>query len=140
LKGAYIIQCDAVQKDAEGRVTELHCTYFPESRSGSDTSGLKAKGVLHWVSVAHAVDGEVRLYDKLFTDPEPTNHEGRDYLEFFNPDSLKVISQAKLEPSLAQAKAGEGFQFLRMGYFCADEDSSQEHPVFNLTVGLKDSK
>ncbi len=140
LKGAYIIQCDAVQKDpATGQITELHCTYFPDSRSGSDTSGLKAKGVLHWVSIAQAVDGEVRMYDKLFTDPEPTNHEDRDYLEFVNPDSLKVIPNAKLEPSLAQAKTGDSFQFLRMGYFCADQDSTPERPVFNLTVGLKDS-
>ncbi len=140
LKGAYIIQCDAVQKDPiTGQITELHCTYFPDSRSGSDTSGLKAKGVLHWVSIDQAVDGEVRMYDKLFTDPEPTNHEDRDYLEFVNPDSLKVIPNAKLEPSLAQAKAGDSFQFLRMGYFCADQDSTPERPVFNLTVGLKDS-
>jgi glutaminyl-tRNA synthetase len=139
LKGAYIIQCDAVQKDpATGQITELHCTYFPESRSGSDTSGLKAKGVLHWVSAAQAIDGEVRMYDKLFTDPEPTNHEDRDYLEFINPDSLKVIANAKLEPSLAEAKAGDSFQFLRMGYFCADQETVSGKPVFNLTVGLKD--
>ena len=138
LKGAYIIQCDVVLKDENDQITQLFCTYFPESRSGSDTSGLKAKGVLHWVSAAEAIDGEVRMYDKLFTDPEPTNHEDRDYLEFVNPDSLKVIPNAKLEPSLANAKAGDSFQFLRMGYFCADQDSTPEHPVFNLTVGLKD--
>ena len=138
LKGAYIIQCDVVLKDENDQITQLFCTYFPDSRSGSDTSGLKAKGVLHWVSAAQAIDGEVRMYDKLFTDPEPTNHEDRDYLEFVNPDSLKVIPNAKLEPSLANAKAGDSFQFLRMGYFCADRDSTVEHPVFNLTVGLKD--
>ncbi|MDX2072548.1 MAG: glutamine--tRNA ligase/YqeY domain fusion protein [Haliscomenobacter sp.] len=139
LKGAYIIQCDVVLKDENEQVSQLFCTYFPESRSGSDTSGLKAKGVLHWVSAAEAIDGEVRMYDKLFTDPEPTNHEDRDYLEFVNPDSLKVIPNAKLEPSLANAQAGDSFQFLRMGYFCADQDTTPEHPVFNLTVGLKDS-
>lgn len=138
LKGAYIIQCDVVLKDENDQITQLFCTYFPESRSGSDTSGLKAKGVLHWVSAAEAIDGEVRMYDKLFTDPEPTNHEDRDYLEFVNPNSLKVIPNAKLEPSLANAKAGDSFQFLRMGYFCADQDTTPEHPVFNLTVGLKD--
>ncbi len=138
LKGAYIIQCDVVLKDENDQITQLFCTYFPDSRSGSDTSGLKAKGVLHWVSAAQAIDGEVRMYDKLFTDPEPTNHEDRDYLEFVNPDSLKVIPNAKLEPSLAQANAGDSFQFLRMGYFCADQDTTAEHPVFNLTVGLKD--
>ena len=139
LKGAYIIRCDVVLKDENDQITQLFCTYFPDSRSGSDTSGLKAKGVLHWVSAAQAIDGEVRMYDKLFTDPEPTNHEDHDYLEFVNPDSLKVIPNAKLEPSLAQAKAGDSFQFLRMGYFCADQDSTPERPVFNLTVGLKDS-
>lgn len=140
LKSAYIIRCDAVVKDEHtGIVQELHCTYFPESRSGADTSGLKAKGVLHWVSAAHAISAEVRLYDYLFTDPTPTEHEGRDYLEFLNPESLVVIPDAKVEASLRDAKPGAPFQFLRKGYFCADEETTEEKPVFNLTVNLKDA-
>lgn len=140
LKSAYIIRCDAVVKDEQtGVVQELHCTYFPESRSGADTSGLKAKGVLHWVSAPHAISAEVRLYDYLFTDPTPTEHEGKDYLEFLNPESLVVVPDAKVEASLRDAKPGAPFQFLRKGYFCADEASTEAKPVFNLTVNLKDA-
>lgn len=140
LKSAYIIRCDEVLKDPQsGEVTELRCTYFPESRSGNDTSGLKAKGVLHWVSAPHAIDAEVRLYDRLFTDPTPTEHEGKDYLEFFNPHSLEIVPNAKVEPGLKDAVPGQSYQFLRKGYFCADEDSTPSKPIFNLTVTLKDT-
>lgn len=139
LKAAYIIQCNEIIKDNSGNITELHCTYIPESRSGSDTSGLKVKGTIHWVSAQHALEAEVRLYDRLFTDPEPTNHEDRDYLEFFNQDSLKILEKAYVEPSLKEAKPQAQFQFIRKGYFCADSDATSEKPVFNLTVNLKDS-
>ncbi len=139
LKGAYIIQCNEVVKNDNGDIIELHCTYVPESRSGSDTSGLKVKGTIHWVSAKHALEAEVRLYDRLFTDPEPTSHENRDFLEFVNPDSLQIIEKAYVEPSLQSAAPGTQFQFMRKGYFCVDTDSTAEKPVFNLTVNLKDS-
>lgn len=139
LKGAYIIQCNEVLKDSNGNITELRCTYVPESRSGSDTSGLKVKGTIHWVSAPHALQAEVRMYDRLFTDPEPTEHEDKDYLEFFNPESLSVLDRVYVEPSLKDAKPQTQVQFMRKGYFCVDEDTSAEKPVFNLTVTLKDS-
>ncbi len=139
LKGAYIIQCNEVVKNNNGDIIELHCTYVPESRSGSDTSGLKVKGTIHWVSAKQALEAEVRLYDRLFTDPEPTSHEDRDFLEFVNPDSLQIIEKAYVEPSLQSAAPGTQFQFMRKGYFCVDTDSTAEKPVFNLTVNLKDS-
>ena len=100
---------------------------------------MKAKGVLHWVSIAHAHPVEVRLYDRLFTDPEPTSHEGKDYLAFLNPDSLKMIEKAYAEPSLKSAKAGDQFQFMRKGYYAVDTNSTDDKLVFNLTVTLKDS-
>ncbi|MCB9080395.1 MAG: glutamine--tRNA ligase/YqeY domain fusion protein [Lewinellaceae bacterium] len=140
LKGAYIIQCDQVVKDpASGEIQELHCSYFPDSRSGSDTSGLKAKGTLHWVSASHAIPAEIRMYDRLFAVPDPTAEEFSDITEALNPNSLQIISQAYLEPSLAEAKPGDQFQFMRKGYFCVDPDSQPGKPVFNLTVGLKDT-
>ncbi|MCH2081764.1 MAG: glutamine--tRNA ligase/YqeY domain fusion protein [Saprospiraceae bacterium] len=140
LKGAYILHCEGFKKnEATGEVEEVHCTYYEDSRSGSDTSGVKAKGVLHWVSIAHAHPVEVRLYDRLFTDPEPTNHEGKDYLAFLNPDSLKMIEKAYAEPSLKSAKAGDQFQFMRKGYYAVDTDSTDDKLIFNLTVTLKDS-
>lgn len=140
LKSAFIIRCDDVVKDpASGEITELRCSYVPESRSGSDTSGLKVRGVIHWVSALHAVPVEVRLYDRLFTDPTPTEHEGRDFLEFVNPHSLDIVERAMAEPSLAEARSGDQFQFLRKGYFSVDYDSTPEKPVFNLTVNLKDA-
>ena len=107
--------------------------------SGEDTSGIKAKGTLHWVSVPHAIEVNVQLYDRLFTDPQPDSHEGKDFMEFFNHDSLKVIEKAYVEPSLADAKPGQQFQFLRMGYFCVDTDSSAGKLIFNRTVTLKDT-
>jgi glutaminyl-tRNA synthetase len=139
LKGAFIIQCDEVVKDADGNPVELRCTFFENSRSGHDTSGLKTKGVLHWVSASHAVEAEVRLYDRLFSDPAPDQHEGKDFMEFLNPDSLKVLPNAKLEPFLAEAAIGQSYQFLRLGYFTPDLDSTIRKIVFNRTVTLKDA-
>ncbi|MCB9292357.1 MAG: glutamine--tRNA ligase/YqeY domain fusion protein [Lewinellaceae bacterium] len=140
LKAGYILRCEGFEKDpATGEVAEVRCTYYPDSKSGEDTSGIKAKGTLHWVSVAHALEAEVRLYDRLFADPQPDNHEDKDYLEFFNEDSLQVVEKAYIEPSLAQAKPGDTFQFLRLGYFSADPDSTEQKPVFNRTVTLKDT-
>lgn len=139
LKAAYIIKCDEVIKDNNGNIIELRCSYIPESRSGSDTSGLKVKGTIHWVSAPHARTAEVRLYDRLFTDPEPTNHEDKDFLEFFNQESLKVIENAYVEPTLTSVEPGTQFQFIRKGYFTVDPDSTDEKLVFNLTVNLKDS-
>ncbi|MEZ4684927.1 MAG: glutamine--tRNA ligase/YqeY domain fusion protein [Bacteroidia bacterium] len=138
LKGAYIITCDDYIKDAEGNVTELHCRYYPDSKSGSDTSGIKAKGVLHFVSAAHAVPAEVRLYDRLFSDPEPEGHEGKTYIDFLNPESLVTI-EALVEPSLKDVEPGTRLQFMRKGYFCVDPDSKPGALVFNRTVTLKDA-
>ncbi len=138
LKGAYIIHCDEVLKDADGNVSELKCSYYPDSRSGSDTSGLKVKGTIHFVSAPHAIAAEVRQYGRLFTDPQPDSHEGVDFLEFYNTDSLQT-GTAYVEPSLKTAKPGDRFQFMRKGYFCMDPDSTAAKPVFNMTVGLKDA-
>lgn len=138
LKAAYIITCDEVVKNDAGEVVQLNCSYYPDSRSGNDTSGIKAKGVIHWVSVAQALEAEARIYDRLFTDPEPTEHEGQDYLEFYNTESLKVTT-AYCEPSLASALPGQQFQFMRKGYFAVDTDSTPGKPIFNLTVNLKDT-
>lgn len=138
LKGAYILHIEGHEEDADGNVTQINATYYPESRSGSDTSGVKAKGTLHWADVATAIDVEVRQYEKLFTDPTPMDHEDKDFLEFINPDSLKTIT-VKGEPALAKAEAGTTYQFLRKGYFTVDEDSTAEQMVFNLTCGLKSS-
>ena len=138
LKNAYIIQCDSFVKDATGRVSEIHCTYIPESKSGSDTSGIHVKGTIHWVSVAGAKTAEIRLYDRLFRVEDPSNEEG-DFKEYINPDSLSVIKNAFIEPDLANAKPGFGYQFIRKGYFSLDIDSSPDHLVFNRTVTLKDA-
>jgi len=140
LKNAYILHCDDFVRDEKnGEILEVHCSFYPDSRSGSDTSGIKAKGTLHWVSIPHAVEVEVRLYDRLFTDETPASHEDREFLEFFNPDSLQVLKKAFVEPSLESAKPGDRFQFMRMGYFCVDRDSSKEKMVFNRTLSLRDT-
>lgn len=140
LKGAYIIKCDDVIKNKEtGEVLEVVCSYFPESKSGQDTSGLKVKGTLHWVEASHAVTAEIRDYERLFTVPEPTAEEDIDFLHFVNKESLKINTSAKVEPSLLSAAAGQTYQFLRQGYYCKDKDSTGDVPVFNRTVGLKDS-
>ncbi len=138
LKGAYIIKCDEVVKDEAGKVIQLNCTHIPESKSGSDTTGINVKGTLHWVSVAHAVTAEVRLYDRLFRVEDPSSEEG-DFKEYINPDSLKIVEAAYAEPAMLGAKFDERYQFLRKGYFCLDKDSSEDKIVFNRTVGLKDT-
>lgn len=138
LKSAYIIRCDEVIKDEKGEVTELHCTYIPESRSGQDTSGIHVKGTLHWVNAKTAVSVEVREYDRLFKVEDPADEEG-DFKDYINPDSLQIIKNAKAEPALASARFEERYQFLRKGYFCLDKDSGTSGMVFNRTVTLKDS-
>ncbi len=138
LKGAYIIKCEDYKKDENGRITEIFCTYDPETKSGSG-SQRKVKGTLHWVSVKHALDAEVRLYDRLFSDEDPAGHKDRDFKEFLNPESLKILTECKLEPSLKNVQAGDKFQFQRIGYFCVDKESRPEHLVFNRTVALRDS-
>lgn len=138
LKSAYIIRCDEVIKDDNGEVLELRCTYFPESKSGSDTSGISVKGTLHWVSKAEAVPVELRLYDRLFSVEDPTDSEG-DFKSFLNPESLQVVKTAYAEPALTTAALSDRFQFLRLGYFVLDKDSASEKLVFNKTVGLKDA-
>lgn len=140
LKGAYIIKCEDVVKDAQGNITEIRCTYDPETLSGMPGSMRKVKGTLHWVSVAHAVDAEARLYDRLFAVENPAAETEKDFRELLNPDSLKVVEGIKIEPFLAeQAKAGAKFQFQRIGYFTPDKDSTPGRLIFNRTIGLKDS-
>jgi glutaminyl-tRNA synthetase len=140
LRYAYIIKCVSVVKDDTGEITEIHCTYDPETRSGGPAAGRKVKATIHWVSVEQAVTAEVRLYDHLFTKPTPDNVEdGEAFTDYLNPHSLQVLTDCKVEPSLAQAEAGSRFQFERQGYFCVDTaDSSPGHPVFNRTVTLRD--
>lgn len=138
LKSAYIIRCDEVIKDDTGNVTEIRCTYIPESKSGSDTSGINVKGTLHWVSVKHAITAELRLYDRLFKVEDPSSEEG-DFKDYINTDSLHTVSAVYAEPALAKAKFEEGYQFIRKGYFVLDKDSSTSGMVFNRTVGLKDA-
>lgn len=139
LKNAFIVECQEAIKDAAGNITEIHCTYFKDSKSGQDTSGIKAKGTIHWVSIEHAIKAEVRNYDKLFTVPQPTKEEDRDFLEFFNTASLSSNENAFVEPSLLEAENGTVFQFMRKGYYAVDETSSPEKLVFNRTCTLKDS-
>ncbi len=137
LKGAYIIQCDEAIKDANGQVTELKCTYFPDSKSGQDNSGIKVRGVLHWVSVPHAYEGEVRLYDRLFK-VENVGASDLPIEDIINPNSLVVIPNAKMEPALRHASTDTYYQFMRKGYFFLDPDSTADKKVFNRTVTLKD--
>ena len=139
LKGAYIIKGESVEKDAEGNVTVIHCTYDPDSRSGSEASNRKVKGTLHWVAVDDAVDAEVRLYDRLFFDEDPAGHKDVDFKEFINKDSLQVLSGCKLESALKDVKPLDRFQFQRIGYFCVDKDSKPGALVFNRTVSLKET-
>jgi len=141
LRYGYFVTCTHVVKDGNGAVVEIHCAYDPATRGGnSPPDGRKVKATIHWVSTAHAIDGEVRLYDKLFTKPDPSRvEEGQDFTANLNPNSLEVISSAKLEPSLAAAAAGARYQFERLGYFCVDPDSAPGKLVFNRTVALKDT-
>lgn len=140
LKNAYIIKGESVVKDADGNITEIHCTYDTDSRSGSGTEASlrKIKGTIHWVSIQHAVPAEVRIYDRLFTHEAPDADKDVDFKEYINPNSLEVIT-GYLEPSLKEVKAGERFQFQRLGYFCVDRDSTSQKIVFNKTVGLRDT-
>ena len=139
LKNAYIIKGESVIKGADGNITEIHCTYDTDSRSGSGTeaSQRKVKGTIHWVSIAHAISAEVRIYDRLFSHESPDGNKEIDFKEFINPNSLEVIT-GYVEPSLQSAKNLDQFQFQRLGYFCVDKDSSAEKLVFNKTVGLRD--
>ena len=140
LRNAYFITAQDVVKDAAGNVVEVHCTYDPPSRGGQSPDGRKVKSTMHWVSAAHAISAEIRLYDKLFLKPDPYDLEdGQDVLDNLNPNSLEIVSDAKLEPSLASAKPGDRFQFERVGYFCVDPDSSEARKVFNRTLPLKDT-
>ena len=140
LKGGYIIMCNDVVKDDEGNIVEIHCTYDPDTLSGTPGSMRKVKGTLHWVSARHCKEAEVRLYDRLFAVENPSAESEKDFRELLNPDSLKVLTNAKIEPYLAQiAKPEDKFQFQRIGYFCVDLDSTPDHLVFNRTITLKDS-
>lgn len=138
LKGAYIVKCEGCNKDEHGNVTEVLCTYLPESKSGNDTSGLSVKGTIHWISVAHALTAEVRNYDRLFKVEDPSSEEG-DFKDYINPDALQVLPSVYIEPSLAKALPGECYQFMRKGYYCVDTESTGDKIIFNRTVGLKDA-
>jgi glutaminyl-tRNA synthetase len=141
LRYAYIIKCEKAIKDSNGNIVEIHCTYDPETKSGTPTANRKVKSTIHWVSAPHAVDAEVRLYDRLFLNENPDEvEEGKDFLSNLNPNSLESLTKCKLEPMLKSAKLGDRFQFERLGYFCVDsKDSSPENPVFNRIVTLKDT-
>ena len=138
LKSAYIVKCDSFEKDNDGNVTSIHCTYYPESKSGQDSSGIAVKGTIHWVSAPHAISAEVRLYDRLFKAENPSAEEG-DFKDNINPESLTIIKTVFLEPSLSNTTLEDRFQFIRKGYFCLDKDSSKDNLVFNRTVTLKDA-
>jgi glutaminyl-tRNA synthetase len=138
LKSAYIITCNDVVKNATGEIEEVHCTYYSDSKSGSDTSGLSPKGTLHWIHAERCVRAEVRLYDRLFTEEQPDAHKELSFKELINPGSLQELHNVCIEPELAHAQPGTPFQFLRNAYFCADKTTTPNHPVFNRTVTLKD--
>ncbi|MDI3521472.1 MAG: glutaminyl-tRNA synthetase [Anaerophaga sp.] len=139
LKNGYIIKCEDYKKNENEELEEIYCTYDPETRSGNDTTGKKVKGTLHWVSASHSLPAEVRLYDRLFMDEDPAGHKDKDFKEFLNPDSLNILTNCRVEPSLKDVKALDFFQFQRLGYFCVDPDSTPGHLVFNRTVPLKDT-
>jgi glutaminyl-tRNA synthetase len=141
LRYAYIIRCEKIIKDADGNIQELHCTYDPATKSGTPAANRKVKATIHWVSARHAIDAEVRLYDRLFVKEDPDSVEdGKDYLSNINPGSLQILSNCRLEPMLGAAEPGSRFQFERLGYFCADvKDSNPGKPVFNRIVTLKDT-
>ncbi|MEM7163447.1 MAG: glutamine--tRNA ligase/YqeY domain fusion protein [Bacteroidota bacterium] len=140
LKGAYILHCEKGVYHEQGDLKEVHCTYYENSKSGQDESGIKAKGTLHWVACNHAHNAEIRLYDRLFNDESPDGHKEKDFMDFINPESLNRLENCKVEASLMNAEKGEKFQFQRIGYFCADEKlHSKDQLVFNRTVPLRDS-
>lgn len=138
LKSAYIVKCESFVKDGAGNITEIHCTYLPQTKSGIDDGSISVKGTIHWVSAAHALAAEVRLYDRLFTSENPMAEEG-DFKDTINPNSLQVIANAMVEPSLTNARPESRYQFIRKGYFCLDKDSTKDQLVFNRTVTLKDA-
>lgn len=138
LKHAYIVKCESFVKDDQGNVTEIHCTYIPESKSGEDTSGINVKGTIHWVSTKHAKRAEIRMYDRLFSVASPDSEEG-DFKDYLNPNSVEVIKAAYIEPYLANADQTGRYQFIRKGYYCVDKDSTPENLIFNRTVSLKDA-
>ncbi len=138
LKHGYIVQCTGFKADEEGRVKEVYCTYYPDSKSGADTSGIKAKGTIHWVSCMDAISCEIRNIDRLFTVADPTGDVQKDFMDFVNQNSMEKVN-GWMEPSLQEAKPGQQFQFLRKGYYCVDKDSTPSKMVFNKTVGLKSS-
>jgi glutaminyl-tRNA synthetase len=140
LRYGYFVTCTSVVKNEKGEVVEVHCSYDPATRGGNAPDGRKVKATIHWVSAAHAVDAEVRIYENLFLKENPGDiEEGKDVLDNLNPNSLEIIANARLEPSLASATVGSRFQFERLGYFCVDPDSKPGKPVFNRTVALKDA-
>ena len=140
LRYAYLVTCTGVVKDEKtGEVVEVHCTYDPATRGGDAPDGRRVKSTLHWVSAEHAIEAEVRLYDRLFTKEDPTDlEEGSDYMTYLNPDSLEVLKSCRVEPTLSGARVGSFCQFERQGYFCVDPDSTAEKPVFNRSVSLRD--
>ena len=137
LKSAYIVKCTGCKKDEEGNVVEVYATYDPDTKGGNTPDGRKVRGTIHWVDASNCAEAEVRLYDNLFTVPDPDAGE-RNFLDFLNPDSLKVLTGCKVERALENAQVGKGYQFMRLGYFCADKDSTAEHLIFNRSVSLKD--
>ncbi|MBI9072092.1 MAG: glutamine--tRNA ligase/YqeY domain fusion protein [Melioribacteraceae bacterium] len=139
LRYAYIVMCTGLVKDDNGEIAEIHCEYDPETKSGLSNSGKKVKGTIHWVSAKHAIDAEVRLYDRLFIDSDPSGNKEKELSELLNPKSLEVLENCKLEPFLKNAKSGDKFQFERRGYFNVDLDSTEDNLIFNRTVSLKDS-
>jgi len=140
LRYGYFITCTNVVKNDRGEVIEVHCSYDPATRGGNAPDGRKVKSTIHWVSAAHAVEAEVRLYDRLFVVPDPNDEtDGRGFMDYLNPDSLKILTACRVEPGLADATPGSLYQFERHGYFSVDPDSAQGKPVFNRTVGLRDS-
>jgi len=140
LRYAYLVTATSVVKDQNGKVVEVHCTYDPATRGGNTPDGRKVKSTIHWVSAAHAVETEVRIYETLFTKEDPSDvPEGQEFTVNLNPNSLEVVTDGKLEPSMANVEAGSRYQFERLGYFCADPDSKPGKPVFNRNVALKDT-
>ena len=141
LRYAYYITCNEVVKDDAGNIIELRCTYDPQTKGGGSPDGRKVKATLHWVSANHAIDAEVRLFDRLFSVPAPEDtEEGKTFIDNLNPNSLQVLNHCKIEPFVKNTTPQDHFQFERLGYFVTDKDSTPEHLVFNRTVSLKDSK
>ncbi len=139
LRYAYIIKCEEIIKDEDGKIIEIHCTYDPETRHGLPGANRKVKGTIHWVSAKHALNVKINLYDRLFNDASPDGHKEKDFKEFINPDSLTTISDCKIEPFVKNTKPGDKFQFERKGYFCTDKESTEENIIFNRTVTLRDT-